>query len=387
MRQRVGETDADYRVRRAAYDAGREGRNRADQGATKGFRIRARTKDAEGNVKSVTEVRRGRKPSTAVQIPRAFIERTTTLFDGEKRVGLQWVREKPGDRERFALWQEIAKEFASKVERAAPSPAPVISNMNLLVEYPVGDHHMGMLSWRPETGASYDLDIAETLLSKAFTYLTSVAPASPRAVIEFLGDFLHYDSPIPQTPTSKNSLDADGRHQKMVRYGVRAMRNAVDTCLKRHAELLVIVEDGNHDPYSTSLLVECLRIAYENEPRVTIDTSPSHYHYFTHGKCLVGTHHGHGAKPEALPGIMATDRAVDWGATEYRYWRTGHVHSKRQWDFPGCSVESFRILPPADAWAHQKGYRPHRSMEAIVLHDTFGEAARYPVTPRMLEQL
>ncbi len=236
-----------------------------------------------------------------------------------------------------------------------------------------------------DASGSYDLDIGESMLAKAFTYLTGVAPAAPKCVIEFLGDFLHYDSPTPVTPTGKNSLDADGRFPKMVRAGVRAMRKSIELCLARHAQVHVIVEIGNHDLYSSVFLMECLTNVYENEPRVTVDTSPQHFHYFTHGKCLVGTHHGHGAKPEALPGIMAADRSADWGTTEHRYWRTGHVHSKRQWDFPGCSVESFRILPPGDAWAHQKGYRSHRSMEAIVLHDVFGEAARYPVTPRMLE--
>lgn len=385
MRQRVGETDADFKIRRAAYDMERRGGGRAG----KGFSVRSRTRNAEGEITSITEVRRGLNPKKVAQIVPSKLVGTSTYINSEGRVGGQWRIERPEDRDRFQAWQEVAKEFAVKypIERALPTPAPVVENMSLLVEYPVGDHHMGMLSWRPETGDSYDLDIGETLLSKAFTYLTSTVPAAPKAVIEFLGDFLHYDSPVPVTPTGKNNLDADGRHQKMIRYGVRAMRNAVDLALMRHAQVHVIVVTGNHDIYSTPFLVECLRIAYENEPRVTIDTSPQHYHYFTHGLCLVGTHHGHGAKPEALPSIMAADRAANWGASEYRYWRTGHVHSKRQWDFPGCSVESFRILPPADAWAHQKGYRSHRGMEAIVLHDKFGEIARYPVTPRMLEQI
>ncbi len=383
MRQRVGETDADYQARRAEYDRSRSGRGNGK------FRVRSRTLNAEGEVKSVTEVRRGRNPSKLVKIQNATLARTSTLYDAEGRVAARWEIERPEDRDRFAAWREIADEFTRNIVRVEPQPTLIggDTNSNLLVEYAVGDHHMGMLSWRPETGASYDLDISEELLAKAFTYLTEVAPPAPRGVVEFLGDYLHYDSLIPQTPTGKHSLDADGRYQKMIRYGVRAMRNAINACLRHHAELLVIVEDGNHDPFSTPFLVECLTIAYENEPRVTIDPSPGHYHYFRHGKCLIGTHHGHGAKPEALPGIMSVDRAADWGATEYRAWRTGHVHSKRQWDFPGCSVESFRILPPSDAWAHQKGYRSHRGMEAIVLDDRGWEKARYPVTPRMLEHM
>lgn len=58
-------------------------------------------------------------------------------------------------------------------------------------------------------------------------------------------------------------------------------------------------------------------------------------------------HHGHGkaAKAGDLPGIMASDRASDWGETLHRTWYTGHIHNRQFFEAPGCSVESFRILP------------------------------------------
>ncbi len=342
-----------------------------------------RNRDASGNITGKVQV-----PVQAVEPTRinpATIKRTSTLTNADGRI-TQWVIEEPEAKARLELWQQIAAEFKSGIVRVKPVPAPATSNDNLLVEYGVGDHHMGMLSWKAETGAHYDLEIGEGLLVDAFTYLTSVAPPAPKAVIEFIGDLFHYDSPIPKTLMHGNVLDADGRYQKMVRATIRAVRRSIDLTLLRHQFVRVILEVGNHDPYSIPFLMECLDIAYENEPRVTIDTSPMYYHYFRHGKCLVGTHHGHMAKPEALPGIMSADRAEDWGQTTHRFWRTGHVHSKNHWDFPGCSVESYRILPPPDAWAYQKGYRSHRGMEAIVLHDTFGEVARYPVTPEMLAE-
>lgn len=383
MRQRNGETDEQFKARRAEYDMARPNRGNA----RKGFAVRSRTTDAEGNVKSITEVRRGRKAKAVVKIPSAELARTSTLFDREGRVAAQWVIERLEDKKRIELFQEIAAGFAKDLPRVAPTPAPVVQDFNLMTVYPVGDHHMGMLAWKHETGASYDLDIGESLLSAAFGYLTEIARPTPKAVIVFLGDFMHYDSMEPVTPTSRNLLDADGRFPKMVRATIRSMRRAITLSLLRHAEVHVIVEIGNHDLSSSIFLMECLHNVYEDEPRVTVDTSPKHFHYFTHGRTLVGVHHGHGSKPEQLPIIMAIDRQADWGSSDYRYWYTGHVHSKRAWDFPGCSVESFRILPPTDAWAANKGYRSHRSMEAIVLHDVFGEVARYSVNPRMLEQI
>ena len=91
-----------------------------------------------------------------------------------------------------------------------------------------------------------------------------------------------------------------------------------------------------------------------------------------------------------LPLIMAGDRPEDWGKTIYRYFWTGHVHHSKvqpavsSQDFTGCVVESFRVLPPNDAWAHQKGYRAYRDMKAVVFHEDYGEVARHTVNPRML---
>jgi hypothetical protein len=211
-------------------------------------------------------------------------------------------------------------------------------------------------------------------------------------LIALLGDFFHYDGLEAKTPTSGHILDADSRYPKMIRSAIRSVRNMIRLALERHNTVNVIVEIGNHDLSTSIFLAECLALIYENEPRVVVDTSPSHYHYLEFGSCLVATHHGHGAKMEQLPLIMATDRADAWGRTKYRYWYTGHIHHAKTktvvssaQDFTGCTVESFRILAPADAWAAQKGYRSVRDMKAIVLHKEFGEVARHTVNPDMMK--
>jgi len=171
----------------------------------------------------------------------------------------------------------------------------------------------------------------------------------------------------------------------MVRAVIRSTRQMIDKALLRHGELHIIVEIGNHDLSNSVFLMECLSALYEKEPRVTVDTSPRHFHYFTFGKTLVGIHHGHGVKLDKLPLIMAADRPKDWGETKYRYWWTGHIHTDTMKDFVGCRVESFRVLPPEDAWAANKGYRSMSDMKAIVLHKEFGEVARHTVNPAMLD--
>lgn len=334
--------------------------------------------------------REGRAPEDVEHIPDPKkIAKLSTLYDQQGRVTQQWISERPDDAERDQLWRIFAEELSAKIDRLKPLPAPKGAfSKDLLACYPVGDHHHGMLAWAEETGSdNWDLRESERALELAVDHLVAAMPACETALLAFLGDFQHYDSFAPVTPTNRNLLDADSRFPKMVRVAVRSMRRTIDKLLAKHRKVHVIIESGNHDLASTVFLVECLRAAYEKEPRVSIDTSPSHYHYFEFGRCLIGTHHGHGAKLDRLPGIMAHDRAEAWGRTRWRTWWTGHIHQDSQKDFPGCTVESMRVLAPVDAWGGQKGYRPIRSMKALVLHREHGEQARHTVNSGMFRRV
>jgi len=351
--------------------------------------------DADGNVDQYWNKTKqeGRSPDEVVRLPDPkTIVKLSTLYDQEGNVTQQWIAEKPDAIAQTEAWQEYAKALTEDIPRVEPVDPPEITDSDLMVGYPVGDHHMGMLSWPEETGAQWDIGIGERMLAGATDYLMQRAPDAGKGLIVFLGDFMHYDSFEPVTPTARNQLDADSRFPKMVRASIKAMRHLIDSALRKHIHVNVIVEVGNHDLSSSIFLMECLANTYEREPRVTIDTSPRHFHYLRFGEVLIGTHHGHGVAMKELPLLMATDRKEDWGRTKHRIWWTGHVHTGKRveqigaQDFSGCTVERFRVLASADAWAAQKGYRAIRGMNAIVLHKKYGEVSRNTVSPEMFSE-
>ncbi len=184
---------------------------------------------------------------------------TSTLYDKDGNLAAQWVKTTQ-DRERQAeMMREAAEAFASELPKAEPAPSIDFEvNANLLAAYPVGDHHFGMHAWREEAGEDYDLKIAEKLLFGAFDHLIMAAPPAEVALLPFLGDFMHYDSMVPVTPTNRNQLDADSRFGKMVRYAIRGIRYAIRAALNRHSKVRVIIEIGNHDLASLVFLMEAL---------------------------------------------------------------------------------------------------------------------------------
>jgi hypothetical protein len=332
---------------------------------------------------------RGYSPDHGINhpVPDGFkLKGTSTLYDsvtGEAKI--QWVKSTADQVRQDEIFREALEAMAEALPRAEPIKAPEFLDDSLAACYPVGDHHLGMLAWAEEAGEDYNISIGKKLLMGAMDHLVKSSPDCKTGLIALLGDFMHYDSFEAVTPAHRNLLDADGRFPKMVRAAIKSVRYMIAKCLEKHEVVHVIIEIGNHDTASSVFLMECLHNIYEDEPRITIDRSPGHYHYWRFGKCLIGTHHGDKVKSEKLPLIMATDRAVDWGETEYRYWWTGHIHHESKKDYTGCSAESFRVLCPSDAYAANAGYRTGRDMKAIILHKEYGEVARHVVNPRMLE--
>lgn len=307
------------------------------------------------------------------------ISGTTTLYNADGSIRLQWVKTKK-EEQKLEAYKESFKTFAEALPKLPAVKAPAKVNNDLMAVYPLGDPHVGMLAWGEETGGdNWDLDEAERMLCEVFRRAVRSVPACDTGVIINLGDFFHYDNQDGFTAKSRNILDRDGRYAKMVQVGLRIMRRMIEEALKHHKKVKVINVVGNHDETGALFLSIALSHVYENEKRVEIDTNPGLFHFIRFGKVLVGTHHGHTCKMDKLPGVMAAKRAKDWGESEHRYWLTGHIHHDSKKEHPGCIVESFRTVAAPDAYAASGGYLSGRDTKALVYHKEFGEVERHTI--------
>jgi len=320
----------------------------------------------------------GRNPDETVQLPDPKkIVKVSTLYDQQGQVSQQWVSEKPEAAQREALWREFAQELAAELPRLDPSPAPTMALSETLMNViPFGDPHFGLHCWGEEVGEDFDLKIARRDLCGAVDYLVSQAPPAKRCVIINLGDLMHADNLDGKTAKSGHILDMDTRLPKVIRVGVAAMRQCIESALRRHEIVEVINAIGNHDEVLSQAIAILLANLYENEPRIIVHDAPTRRHYIRHGKTLIGVTHGDRTKDTALPGIMATERAVDWGLTKHRYFYRGHHHHDEKMEFNGCIVEQFRTLTPGDSYAVAGGWLAGRDMKLITHHAEYGEVAR-----------
>lgn len=319
--------------------------------------------------------------SKSVGSPKADLTEVSrsTLRNADGKVVAEWIKtQKSKDDERSALLEAL-KDLDKGWKKPGKITKPKgLMSSEILNTITIGDAHLGALSWAEETGQDFDLKIAESNLFTAIDHLIGLAPKAKQALLIEVGDFFHSDSSRNET-TKGTRVDVDSRWAKVLRVGIRAMRRAIDRLLETHENVHVICSSGNHDAHTSIMLALALDQFYENEKRVSIDTSPGKFHYYRFGKVLLGITHGDTTKYKDLPGIMAVDRARDWGETEFRYFLGGHVHHDQLKEFPGCIVETFRTLAPSDAWHKGQGYRSGQDLKLDVYHKDYGRVNRHIV--------
>lgn len=319
-------------------------------------------------------------------VPDGFTaSRVSTNYKEDGSIGQQWVIATPDKERQDEIRNALLRTFCDDFRGLAPiTKAPKQTYSDLLAVYPLGDPHFGMYSWAQECGDDFDTEEAKRLTCGAVDRLVESAPPAETAILVSLGDTFHADDQKNVTPGHGHQLDVDSRYPRVMDIVIKTFRHAAIRMLERHNRLIIRIEPGNHDPHSKWALTYALAAYFENEPRVTVDVSPANRWFYKFGKVLIGTTHGDKIKQSALLGVMAVDKAEDWGATSFRYWYTGHIHHQQVLELSGVVCESFRTLASKDAYASSNGYRAGRDMCCIVHHANYGEIERHRCDVAML---
>lgn len=330
--------------------------------------------------------RRGHAPEYGLTHPAPpgyALKGTSTLYGADGALKQQWVKTRE-DRDAIqAAFDAAAEAMADTLPREAPRPPPAKTADDLCNVYVLTDYHLGMLSWHEETGADWDIGIAETLLVDWFAAAIAQAPAADTAVFAQLGDFLHRDGMDAVTPTSGHQLDADTRFQKLVRVAIRAVRRVIGMLLEKHRHVHVLMCEGNHDLASAVWLREWLSASYEAEPRITVDRSPDPYYCVEWGRTALFFHHGHKRKPTNVDAVFAAKFRSVFGRTTQAYAHLGHMHHIQALETPLMIIEQHRTLAAPDAYASRGGWVSGRDAAVITYSKQHGEVMRLRINPQM----
>jgi len=313
-------------------------------------------------------------------VPDPFIVKgTSSLYDADGRLKAQWVKTTVDNKKLRTIVKQLCNEYMKSIPKYKPAKLtkPKTGYAKKLVVYPIADAHIGMLSWKPETGNDYDVKISEQVICDTVTNVIDNSEACEECLIENLGDWLHVDNQFNKTERSGNNLDVDGRYAKLVQCGIRMLRYCIEYAATKHKKVTVVNCMGNHDDIGSLWLTAALKNIYEKAGNIEIQDSPSPRHYYVYGNTLIGCTHGSEIRADTLPIVMATEKSERWGQAKYRYWHIGHVHHDRVVEVGDCKVESFRAVCAKDAWTNSRGYLAGRDIKALFFDKEHGEIERH----------
>lgn len=321
-------------------------------------------------------------------IPEGYrVKGTSTMYDADGVPRMQWVKTDVDREAMEAVLKAAVDAFTDAIPRAQLTKHEGgVSDADHLCMFVLTDAHVGMAAWAEETrSGNWDLKIAEDTIVKWIVKAVEMAPKTNTCVLAQLGDYVHYTSLVAQTPTSGHPLDADGRFQKMIRVAIRVMRRVIAILLTKYEHVHIIPAAGNHDDAAAGIFKETFPIFYENEPRVTFDTTPSVYHFYEFGNVSLYFTHGHKSKFGSVDRVMASLFSETFGRTSFRYCHQGHLHHSKKEEGVLMEQEIHPTLAAPDAYAALNGYISKRSASCVVYHRDYGEVNRIKIPVEMLK--
>lgn len=315
--------------------------------------------------------------------------------DGWKLKGISDMRTNPEgkpiwykfdeDKERQAEMQMAAIEALSRdLPRQAPIEAPAIAHAELCNLYTLTDCHIGEYSAACQGGGDWNLKLAEEVITRVFSAMVDGAPRAEHCVINQLGDFLHWDGLDAVTPTNRHPLEGAGLYSELVDVAITVLRKLINIALERHRHVKLIIAEGNHDLAGSLWLRKMFRALYEDEPRLTVDTTEVPFYAHQHGRVMLAFHHGHKAKMAELPGRFSDIYSAMWGATDHREAHCGHYHKEETYNGPGMLVRRHPTLAATGTYAARMAYNSTRRARCITYHAEHGRVGSNDMTPEML---
>ena len=252
----------------------------------------------------------------------------------------------------------------------------------MLYEIDMPDIHFGRQTWKEESGAEYNIEIAGKVVRKAIADLLAYTKLFPveRILLPLGNDFFNVNNK-GNTTVHGTPQQEDERWQKTFRAGLKLAVEMIDACAGV-APVDVLIVKGNHDEERTFYMGEVVAAWYHKCPNVNIENGPKGRKYYLYGKNLIGFTHGSEEKLDRLPLLMPVEAPDLWAKSTYREFHLGDKHHFEAKEYGGVVVRILRSLAAADAWTFDRGFiGALRAAESFVWDKERGLIAQFTVAP------
>lgn len=302
---------------------------------------------------------------------------TSTLYDSKGNVKLQWVKKNGKANSIAETIRSAMQAFKDVIEPAPFNLVPrAISGEGLLAQYTITDYHLGMFASKGESGEEWSTKIATEKIYQVIDSMVESTPHTEHAVINILGDFLHSDSQLAVTPTSRHVLDQDMRYSDLISIAVRIISYFVHRARTKATNVTLLIAQGNHDPIGSLWLQELFSYYFENDPNIAVIKSAYPFYAIEFGKTMLAYHHGDKVQFAKMAGVVPSLFPEIWGRTKFRYAHMGDKHHRRVVEGLGIIVEQHQTLIANDAYSSSHGWTSEAGANVIIYSRETGELSR-----------
>ena len=306
------------------------------------------------------------------------VVKTSTLYGSDGSVVGEWVMRQP---EQLAVDDYVSALNKHFIENVKPLTVPYL-NANAVTDQDMVlfmsvDEHIGVRLVAEQCGKDYGLDDAIALMTDSFEKLLARTPKTSQCLYVNLGDQFHANDHMDVTPAHKNPMQSATSFNTVADAVIKLNKRRIELLASHYEFLDIRGVAGNHDTDAMGWLFRCYKHMFDEE-RISVQFWGNELGVEQFGNNMLGFHHGHKMKPDALAGACADRFSEIYGESKMRYLHTGHYHKDQALDtWGGFKFQGHRTAAPQDWYSTSLGHTPRQAMKSFVYNLDEGEVATF----------
>jgi hypothetical protein len=258
---------------------------------------------------------------------------------------------------------ETIDRIADRFNRILAAPEikrPIQTRDDMLGFVPIFDLHLGMRA------GSYGTAQAVDRLRAGFRDVIDRSPPASTIIILNGGDFTEANDNSALTPANKHPLAVDMDYEDIADIATDLTVDLVEYALSKADRVEYQALRANHDPATSIMLRQGLRMRYRDNPRFALHDGHDLFTREWEGNLIAAVHGDQKvSKPETLTLAIAARHAAAWGASKRREFWQGHHHKEMTVNVPGMRLYRVNPICPPGRYANQNLFTGESDIQCV----------------------
>lgn len=243
-------------------------------------------------------------------------------------------------------------------------------NNDKLMVLNIADLHLGAYNSSIDSGFDYNLEIATRIFKQIIekTILEQQNSKSGTIVYTIGNDFINFDT-FSGTTTKGTPQQNAGVMKEVYKVALELQIMALKTLREHFNNVVVLLEEGNHDRLTDYTLFLSLENMFRDDPVIKFEGNYRRTQVYKFGKTCLFFNHGD-VNYKRFMQTLSAEFPREYGTSVYRYALLSHLHSEQSIiESNGITMYRLSSVYPENDWAHSNSYIGSQKKQQIFEFD------------------